>query len=68
MIELLRLHAFAFGHTLYLYHLLSRRFDVEVNILDGRKLSCISAWKPRVSLEDGVVEVWGHALMAASSA
>jgi len=36
----------------------ARRFDVEVNILDSTKLGEAAGWRPNISLEDGLEEVW----------
>jgi UDP-glucose 4-epimerase len=39
-----------------------RSFDVPENVLDSSKLTAISGWKPRISLQEGIECVWNHAL------
>jgi len=35
-----------------------RIFDVQVNILDSRKLTKDTGWKPEISFENGVKQTW----------
>jgi len=67
VIALLRPSAEAAGHTIQVRHLPSRRFDVEANVLDARKLCSACGWRPDVSLQRGLSEMWDHALMASST-
>ncbi len=67
VIAMLRTLAEAAGHTIQVRHLPSRRFDVEANVLDARKLCSGCGWRPDVSLESGLAEMWDHALMTSST-
>jgi UDP-glucose 4-epimerase len=49
-------------------HLPQRRFDVEANVLDSAKLTATSGWRPQVLLQQGLAQMWEHALTASSSA
>ena len=35
-----------------------RRFDVPASVLDIRKISAASGWRPRVSFASGIERVW----------
>lgn len=67
VIALLRPFAEAAGHTIQVRHLPSRRFDVEANVLDAQKLCSACGWRPDVSLQHGLTEMWDHALMTSST-
>ncbi|MCT0209045.1 NAD-dependent epimerase/dehydratase family protein [Synechococcus sp. CS-1332] len=67
VIAMLQPLAEAAGHTIQVRHLPSRRFDVEANVLDAKKLSSACGWHPDVSLQSGLAEMWDHALMMSSS-
>ncbi|MCP9930388.1 NAD-dependent epimerase/dehydratase family protein [Cyanobium sp. AMD-g] len=67
VIALLRPLVEAAGHTIQVRHLSSRRFDVEANVLDAQKLCSACGWRPDVSLQQGLTEMWDHALMASSN-
>lgn len=67
VIAMLRPLAEAAGHTIQVRHLPSRRFDVEANVLDARKLCSACGWRPDVSLQHGLAEMWDHALMTSST-
>lgn len=55
------------GYSVQVKHLPARRFDVEANVLDCQKLRSISRWKPQVSLQQGLAEMWDHALTRSSN-
>lgn len=67
VISLLKPLAETYGYPTKVKHLPQRRFDVEANILDCQKLSSISGWVPQVSLQQGLAEMWDHALSRTSS-
>lgn len=67
VIAMLRPLAEAAGHTIQVRHLPSRRFDVEANVLDARKLRSTCGWHPVVTLESGLAEMWDHALTMSST-
>jgi UDP-glucose 4-epimerase len=67
VIALLRPLAEAAGHTIQVRHLPSRRFDVEANVLDAQKLRSACGWRPDVSLERGLAEMWDLALVTSTT-
>jgi len=67
VIAMLRPLAEATGHTIKVRHLPSRRFDVEANVLDAQKLRSACGWRPDVSLQRGLTEMWDHALTTSST-
>jgi len=50
------------GFEVRVERLPARSFDVATNVLDSRKLSGVSGWKPRIALQDGLERVWRAAL------
>ncbi len=64
---MLRPLAEAAGHTIQVRHLPSRRFDVEANVLDAQKLRSVCKWRPDVSLQRGLAEMWDLALVASTT-
>ncbi|MCP9834426.1 MULTISPECIES: NAD-dependent epimerase/dehydratase family protein [unclassified Cyanobium] len=66
VITLLRPLVEAAGHTLEVNHLPARRFDVDANVLDAQKLFSVSGWRAQVSLQNGLAQMWDHALKASS--
>lgn len=67
VMAMLRPLAEAAGHSIQVRHLPSRRFDVEANVLDAGKLRLASGWRPDVSLQQGLAEMWDHALTMSSA-
>jgi UDP-glucose 4-epimerase len=67
-LALLRPLALQAGRAITVNHLPQRRFDVEANVLDSARLSATSGWRPQVPLEQGLAQMWEHALKASSSA
>ncbi|MCP9933256.1 NAD-dependent epimerase/dehydratase family protein [Cyanobium sp. Candia 9D4] len=67
VMAMLRPLAKAAGHSIQVRHLPSRRFDVEANVLDAGKLRLASGWRPDVSLQQGLAEMWDHALTMSSA-
>jgi UDP-glucose 4-epimerase len=67
-LELLRPLARQAGLAVVESHLPQRRFDVEANVLDSAKLIATSGWRPLVPLQQGLAQMWEHALTASSSA
>jgi len=58
ILELLRPIAHASGFDINARHESERKFDVPSNILNfGRLLAC-SRWAPKISIEDGLAEMW----------
>ena len=55
-------HAARAGHSIRTEQLPARRFDVPANVLDTRKLSAISGWRPQVGFAAGLERVWHAAL------
>ena len=39
-----------------------RHFDVPANVLDSRKLTAVSGWRPAISLGDGLQQTWDAVL------
>jgi UDP-glucose 4-epimerase len=66
VISLLRPLTQACGYPIQVHHLPSRRFDVEANVLDCQKLFSISGWSAQISLQQGLAEMWDHALTRSS--
>lgn len=66
VIAMLRPLAQACGYSIQVNQLPARRFDVEANVLDCQKLSSISGWSAQVSLQQGLNEMWDHALTSSS--
>ncbi len=62
IISLLRPLVETCGYITHVKHLPPRRFDVEANVLNCQKLSSISGWMPQVPLQQGLAEMWDHAL------
>ena len=46
------------GHAVHVNKLPARRFDVDANVLDCRKLKELSNWSPKISLHEGVKKMW----------
>ena len=67
VIAMLRPLAQAAGRTIQVRHLPSRRFDVEANVLDAQKLRSACGWRPDVSLQGGLTEMWDNALTTSST-
>jgi UDP-glucose 4-epimerase len=67
VIDILRPLVEATGRTVLLRHLPSRRFDVEANVLDAQKLRSASGWRPYISLQCGLAEMWDNALATSST-
>lgn len=66
VISLLRPLAETYGYLTQVKHLPPRSFDVVANVLDCQKLTSISSWVPQVSLQQGLAEMWDHALRRTS--
>jgi UDP-glucose 4-epimerase len=66
-LALLRPLARQAGRTVSVNHLPQRRFDVDANVLDSAKLIATSGWRPLVPLEQGLAQMWEHALRASCS-
>ena len=66
VISLLRPLAQAGEYPIQINHLAPRRFDVDANILDCQKLLSISGWSAQRSLQQGLTEMWDHALALSS--
>lgn len=67
VMSLLRPLAQTCGYSIQVNQLPSRRFDVDANVLDCQKLSSVSGWRARVSLLQGLTEMWDHRLSRAST-
>jgi UDP-glucose 4-epimerase len=50
------------GHAIHTERLPARRFDVPANVLDARKLSSISGWRPQIAFTVGLEQTWRAAL------
>lgn len=50
------------GHSIRTERLPARRFDVPANVLDARKLTAISGWRPQVEFSAGLEQAWRAAL------
>lgn len=50
------------GYTPKINYLPSRKYDVPVNILDSKKLTSVSGWKPQIPFVQGLDQVWKTAL------
>lgn len=66
VISLLRPLTEAYAYPIQVHHLPSRRFDVEANVLDCKKLFSISGWSAQISLQDGLAKMWDDALRKSS--
>jgi UDP-glucose 4-epimerase len=62
VIAMLRPLAATCGLEVNVTHAPPRPFDVEANVLDSQKLRALSSWVSKVSLADGLGELWRHAL------
>jgi len=60
---LLRPMAEESGYSIDVRHLPSRSYDVDANVLDCRKLTSISGWRPKITLQQGLTEMWKHGLI-----
>ena len=50
------------GHLIRTESLPARRFDVPANVLDIRKISGVSGWRPQVGFASGIERAWRAAL------
>jgi UDP-glucose 4-epimerase len=58
IIDLIRPLAMQANLTMMVNHEEERKFDVAANVLNfGRLLSC-SGWLPKISMEEGLQEMW----------
>ncbi len=67
IVSLLRPMSETCGYSIEVSHLPSRRFDVQANILDCKKLISASGWRAQFSLSDGLAQMWEYALARTSS-
>ena len=62
IIDLIRPLASDAGFSIQIQHEAERKFDVAANVLNfGRLLSC-SGWLPKVSMQEGLQEMWHESL------
>jgi UDP-glucose 4-epimerase len=50
------------GYKLLMRTLPSRKFDVPANVLDSRRLTAVSGWRPAVDFVSGIERVWNAVL------
>jgi UDP-glucose 4-epimerase len=62
IVRMLREFAEADGFAVRTRILPSRRFDVEANVLDSSRLQNDAGWMPKISLKEGVRQIWNAAL------
>jgi UDP-glucose 4-epimerase len=68
VISLLRPIAEDRGYSVQISHVPSRSYDVEANILNCKKLTSVSGWKAKTSLQQGLTSMWKHRLKNTYSA